>query len=139
MAYTWFSGFAIGESQPAPRNVPGYTMVDSWFLFMDEVDAKTNTNKIVGVFASSDSDGTGWYQAFPGILEANGYTVADVNGLFAIDPIPDFTDMVTSGRLRAWKYSGAIAPALISARCGAHAMRRLPPEDMLGRKGSPLP
>ena len=93
--YTWFTGFAIGDYQPAaPRNVPGYTMVDTWFMFMDEVDAKTNTNSIVGVFASSDSDGTGWYQAFPGILEGNGYTVADVNGLFAMDPMPDFTDMV---------------------------------------------
>jgi branched-chain amino acid transport system substrate-binding protein len=94
-AYTWFTGFAIGDYQPAaPRNVPGYTMVDTWFMFMDEVGAKTNTNKIVGVFASSDSDGTGWYEAFPGILEANGYTVADVNGKFAMDPMPDFTDMV---------------------------------------------
>jgi branched-chain amino acid transport system substrate-binding protein len=92
--YTWFSGFAIGEPQPAPRNVDGYTMVDTWFMFMDEVDAKTETNKIVGVFASSDSDGTGWYEAFPGILTGEGYTVADVNGKFAMDPMPDFTDMV---------------------------------------------
>ena len=97
--YTWFTGFAIGEYQPAaPRDVPGYTMVDTWFMFMDEVDAKTETNKIVGVFASSDSDGTGWYNAFPGILEDNGYTVANVTGKFAMDPMPDFTDMV-----QAWQ------------------------------------
>ncbi len=92
--YTWFTGFAIGEPQPAPRNVPGYTMVDTWFMFMDEVEAKTETNKIVGVFASSDSDGTGWYNTFPGILTDGGYTVANVTGLFAMDPMPDFTDMV---------------------------------------------
>ena len=92
--YTWFTGFAIGEPQPAPRNVPGYTMVDTWFMFMDEVEAKTETNKIVGVFASSDSDGTGWYATFPGILTDGGYTVANVTGLFAMDPMPDFTDMV---------------------------------------------
>jgi ABC-type branched-subunit amino acid transport system substrate-binding protein len=92
--YTWFSGFAIGEPQPAPRNVPGYTMVDTWFMFMDEVDAKTETNGIVGVFASSDSDGTGWYEAFPTLLTNEGYTVANVTGLFPIEPMPDFTDMV---------------------------------------------
>ena len=92
--YTWFTGFAIGEPQPAPRNVPGYTMVDTWFMFMDEVEAQTETNKIVGVFASSDSDGTGWYNTFPGILTGAGYTVANVTGLFAMDPMPDFTDMV---------------------------------------------
>lgn len=92
--YTWFTGFAIGEPQPAPRDVPGYTMVDTWFMFMDEVDAKTETNKIVGVFASSDSDGTGWYNTFPGILTDEGYTVANVTGLFAMDPMPDFTNMV---------------------------------------------
>ncbi|UCD21586.1 MAG: ABC transporter substrate-binding protein, partial [Chloroflexota bacterium] len=51
-------------------------------------------NKIVGVFASSDSDGTGWYNTFPGILTDGGYTVANVTGLFAMDPLPDFTDMV---------------------------------------------
>jgi hypothetical protein len=73
--YTWFAGFAIGEPQPAPRNVPGYTMVDTWFGYMDEVGAKTNTNGIVGVFASSDADGIGWYNTFPGLLTDAGYTV----------------------------------------------------------------
>jgi len=92
--YTWFSGFAIGAPQPAPRDVPGYTMVDTWFMYMDKVDALNVTNGIVGVFASSDSDGTGWYETFPGILEDAGYTVAEVNGKFPMDPMPDFTDMV---------------------------------------------
>lgn len=92
--YTWFTGFAIGAPQPAPRDVPGYTMVDTWFMYMDEVGAKTNTNGIVGVFASSDADGTGWYNAFPGILTGEGYTVANVTGLFPMDPMPDFTNMV---------------------------------------------
>lgn len=92
--FTWFTGFAIGAPQSAPRNVPGYTMVDTWFMYMDEVGAKTNTNGIVGVFASSDADGTGWYNAFPGILTGEGYTVANVTGLFPMDPMPDFTNMV---------------------------------------------
>ena len=111
--YTWFSGFAIGEPQPAPRNVPGYTMVDTWFMFMDEVDALTNTNGIVGVFASSDADGTGWYATFPGLLTANNYTVADVNGLFPMDPMPDFTDLV-----HAWQAANV---TILWGNCpGAH-------------------
>jgi branched-chain amino acid transport system substrate-binding protein len=92
--YTWFTGFAIGTPQPAPRDVPGYTMVDTWFMFMDEVDAKTETNKIVGLFASSDSDGTGWYAAFPGILEGEGYTVANVTGLFPMNTT-DYSSIVS--------------------------------------------
>lgn len=92
--YTWFSGFAIGAPQPAPRNVPGYTMVDTWFLYMDDVGAKNNTNKIVGVFASSDADGIGWYATFPGILTDNGYTVANVSGLFPMTLPQDFTAII---------------------------------------------
>jgi branched-chain amino acid transport system substrate-binding protein len=82
--YTWFAGFAIGTPQPAPRNVPGYTMVDSWFSYMDAVGAHNYTNNITGVFASSDADGVGWYATFPGILEAHNYTVANVSGMFDI-------------------------------------------------------
>ncbi|UCG10498.1 MAG: ABC transporter substrate-binding protein, partial [Dehalococcoidia bacterium] len=48
------------------------------------------TNGKVGVFASSDSDGTGWYGEFPGLLTAAGYTVDDTDGLFDIDaPVYD--------------------------------------------------
>jgi branched-chain amino acid transport system substrate-binding protein len=88
-------------------------MVDTWFMFMDDVGAKTNTNKIVGVFASSDADGTGWYAAFPGILTANNYTVANVSGLFAMDPMPDFTTLVTQ-----WKAANV---TILWGNCpGAH-------------------
>jgi len=92
--YTWMQGFAIGEPQPAPRDVPGYTMVDTWFMYMDEVDALNTTNGIVGVFASSDSDGIGWYAAFPGILADAGYTVDDTDGLFDMDT-PDYSTIVS--------------------------------------------
>jgi branched-chain amino acid transport system substrate-binding protein len=93
--YTWFSGFSIGAPQPAPRDVPGYTMVDTWFMFMDDpvVQALNVTNGIVGVFASSDADGTGWYATFPGILTDAGYTVDDTDGLFDIDT-PVYTTIV---------------------------------------------
>lgn len=100
--YTWFSGFAIGTPQPAPKNVPGYTMIDTWFMFMDDptVLALNNTNKIAGVFASSDSDGTGWYQAFPGLMEAYGLTVVGTNvtptpiGFFPLSTT-DYSGMVS--------------------------------------------
>ncbi|MDH4270326.1 MAG: ABC transporter substrate-binding protein, partial [Dehalococcoidia bacterium] len=111
--YTWFAGFAIGEPQPAPRNVPGYTMVDTWFGYMDEVGAKTNTNGIVGVFASSDADGIGWYNTFPGLLTGNGYTVADVNGLFPMDLPQDFSSII-----QGWKDTGV---EILWGNCpGAH-------------------
>ena len=95
--YTWLHGFAIGDPglpNPPPRDVPGYTMVDTWFMYMDEVNAKTETNGIVGVFASSDSDGAGWYAEFPGILAGNGYTVADVDGLFPMETT-DYSTIVS--------------------------------------------
>jgi len=91
--YTWFAGFAIGTPQPAPRNVPGYTMVDSWFSYMDAVGAHNNTNNIVGVFASTDADGIGWYATFPGILTAHNYTVANVSGQFSIGTT-DFSTII---------------------------------------------
>ena len=98
--YTWLSGFAIGDPtlpNPPPRDVPGYTMIDTWFMFMDDVGALNNTNGIAGVFASSDSDGIGWYSTFPGLMEAYGLTVVGVNetvGLFPMDTT-DYSSMVT--------------------------------------------
>ena len=111
--FTWFAGFAIGEPQPAPRNVPGYTMVDTWFMYMEDVGAQTNTNGIVGVFASSDSDGIGWYNTFPDLLTSHNYTVADVNGLFPMDLPQDFTSII-----QGWKDAGV---EIIWGNCpGAH-------------------
>ena len=98
--YTWMQGFAIGTPQPAPRNVAGYTMVDTWFMYMNEVDALNTTNGRVGVFASSDSDGIGWYADFPGILATAGYNVSAVNGLFDFDT-PDYYTIVDG-----WKDDG---------------------------------
>lgn len=111
--YTWFSGFAIGAPQPAPRNVPGYTMVDTWFMYMNDVGAKNNTNKIVGVFASSDADGIGWYATFPGILTDNNYTVANVSGLFPMTLPQDFTAIISG-----WKAANV---TILWGNCpGAH-------------------
>jgi len=101
--YTWFAGFAIGDPtlpNPPPRDVPGYTMVDTWFMFMDEVGALNVTNGIAGVFASSDADGVGWYEAFPGLMENYGLTVVGVEdelGLFSMETT-DYSSIVS-----AWK------------------------------------
>ncbi len=113
--YTWFAGFAIGTPAAPPRDIPGYTMIDTWFMYMDEVDAKANTNMIAGVFASSDADGIGWYADFPGIMESYGMTVigADENlGLFPMDAT-DFTSII-----EAWQDAGV---EIIWGNCpGAH-------------------
>lgn len=73
-SYTWAAGlFAI--ENPGDRPANGYTIADTWLAMLDEVGDQTN--KIAGVFASDDSDGIGWHDLFPGILEDNGYTVID--------------------------------------------------------------
>ncbi len=114
--YTWFAGFAIGTPAPAPRNVDGYTLVDTWFMYLDRVDAETNTNMIAGVFASSDADGVGWYASFPGLMEDYGMTVVGVDeelGLFPMDLPQDFTSII-----QAWQAAGV---EIIWGNCpGAH-------------------
>ena len=114
--YTWFAGFAIGEPQPAPRNVPGYTLVDTWFMYLDDVDAAANTNMVAGVFASSDADGIGWYASFPPLMEDYGMTVVGVDeelGLFPDDPTQDFTTII-----QAWMDAGV---EILWGNCpGAH-------------------
>jgi branched-chain amino acid transport system substrate-binding protein len=101
--YTWFAGFAIATPAAAPRNVPGYTVVDTWFMYLDRVNAKANTNMIAGVFASTDADGIGWYATFPPEMEKYGMTVVGVNaslGKFPMDTT-DFTSII-----QAWKAAG---------------------------------
>jgi branched-chain amino acid transport system substrate-binding protein len=113
--YTWFAGFAISFPSVAPRNVPGYTMVDTWFMFMDDVGALNNTNGIAGVFASSDSDGTGWYNSFPGLMEDYGLTVVGVNESLGFFPLSttDYSSIVT-----AWKNANV---TILWGNCpGAH-------------------
>ena len=113
--YTWFMGFAIGTPAAPPRDVPGYTMVDTWFMYMDRVDAEANTNMIAGVFASSDADGIGWYASFPALMEDYGMTVVGVDaelGLFPMDAT-DYTSII-----HAWQDAGV---EIIWGNCpGAH-------------------
>jgi branched-chain amino acid transport system substrate-binding protein len=113
--FTWFAGFAIGTPSAPPRDVKGYTMIDTWFMFMDEVSALNNTNGIAGVFASSDADGIGWYNSFPGLMEDYGLTVVGVNASLGLFPM-ETTDY--SAIVSAWK---AASVEVLWGNCpGAH-------------------
>ena len=101
--YTWFAGFSIATPQAPPRNVPGFTCVDTWFMYMDKVGAKTNTNMVAGVFASDDPDGIGWYATFPPELKKYGCTVVGVDKELGMFPMgtTDFTSIIDQ-----WKAAG---------------------------------
>ena len=95
--YTWHCGFAI--AMPAPpgdfrHDKPGYTLIDTWKGVMDKFSDQTN--KKVGVFASDDPDGVGWYALFPSILEGWGYDVVGEERKLGLFPIgtTDFTPLI---------------------------------------------
>jgi len=102
--YTWFSGFAIAMP-PAPGDFragkPGYSILDTWKGMLDIYGDQTN--KRMGVFASDDPDGVGWYALFPGALEGWGYDVLGEDrtlGLFPLGTM-DFAPMI-----QEWKDYG---------------------------------
>jgi len=74
--YTWGTGFAIAKPPPPGdfrAGQPGYSIIDTWFGYMDQYGEQTN--KKVAVMASDDADGRGWYHGFPIELEQRGYDV----------------------------------------------------------------
>jgi len=101
--HTWISGFALGT--PAEKGYwaegkAGYTMMDLWLGFMGQFI--NQTNKKVGVFASDDADGRGWYGGFPGALKGLGMDIELVGlqkelGVAPMDTT-DFTSII-----REWK------------------------------------
>jgi branched-chain amino acid transport system substrate-binding protein len=75
--YTWNFG-SFGVATPAPEGDPrhgksGYTILDTWKTWLDLFGDQTN--KSVGIFASDDPDGIGWYGLFGEALEEWGYNV----------------------------------------------------------------
>jgi len=94
--YTWLTGFAIATPAAPPRDVPGFTLVDTWFMYMDRVDALANTNGATGIFASDDPDGIGWYALFSGLLEEQGYNVIGEEKELGLFPMgtTDFTSII---------------------------------------------
>jgi branched-chain amino acid transport system substrate-binding protein len=104
--YNWLTGFAIAT--PADkgdfRDVPGYTVKDTWFGFLDMYI--NQTNKVAGVFATDEADGRGWYApgsplGFPRILQdERGCKVIGIDKDLGLVP-PDTTDY--SSVIKEWK------------------------------------
>jgi len=71
--YTFTSNFHIAT--PLDPDVPGYLIKDIGFEFFDAVGV-TNETEVVGVYASNDGDGKGWYELMGAMLEDAGYTTS---------------------------------------------------------------
>ena len=97
--HTWTYTLAIAApaAEGSPQAKPGYTCMDSWMGILDKF--KTETNNQVGIFASDEPDGRGWYEVIPKVLAAQGFDVhvEDNLGLFPVDAM-DFSSMI-----RKWK------------------------------------
>ncbi len=95
--YTWFVGFRIAMPPPPGdyrAGKPGYTIMDAWKGMLDRFGDQTN--KKMGVFASDDPDGIGWYRSFPPLLKEWGYEVVGVEsdvGLFPLETT-DYTAII---------------------------------------------
>jgi len=98
--YSWLAGFAIATPFPANdfRSVPGYTIKDTWFQYLD-LYAK-DTNKVAGVFATDEPDGAGWYALFPGLLKEYGLNVIGTDKKLGFFP-PGTTDF--SSIVKEWQ------------------------------------
>jgi branched-chain amino acid transport system substrate-binding protein len=96
--YSWLCGFRIVMPYPEGSlqyGLGGWTIVDTWFEFLDMY--ADQTNKVAGVLASDDPDGIGWYGLFPGAMEEYGLTVIGADedlGLFPMGTT-DFTPIIT--------------------------------------------
>jgi len=102
--YTWATGLFAIVMPPEEgdfRDVPGYTIVDTWQAMLDMFGDETN--KKVAVFASDDPDGVGWYALFPGYLEEQGYDVYGEENEVGLAPMEttDFTSIIEQ-----WKNNG---------------------------------
>jgi branched-chain amino acid transport system substrate-binding protein len=98
--YTWALGFAIATPAASGSiwDKLGYTIADTWKEELNQYGDKTN--KIVGVFASDDPDGVGWYVLFSKMLKDWGYDVIGIDkkvGLFPMDTT-DFSSII-----QVWK------------------------------------
>jgi len=102
--YTWFTGFAIvipAAEGDFRHDKPGYTSMDQWKGMLDAFGDQTN--KKVGVFASDDPDGIGWYGLFPPVLEEWGVDVLGEERNLGLFPMgtTDFTPIINE-----WKDYG---------------------------------
>lgn len=100
--YTWATGLmaiatpATGDDFRAGK--PGYTVLDTWTDMLTQFGGQTN--KKVGVLASDDPDGRGWYTVFGPSLAKLGYTAVGVDKNLGLMPM-ETTDF--SSVIKAWK------------------------------------
>ena len=86
--YTWATGFSIVTPVPPGdfrHGKGGYTIMDTWMDMLDNFGHQTN--KKVGIFASDEPDGRGWWATFGPALEKLGYDVVGYKkntGLFPL-------------------------------------------------------
>jgi branched-chain amino acid transport system substrate-binding protein len=102
--YSWTCSFSIATPAPkgTPFDRPGFTSMEAWRKVLDQFGDQTN--KKVGVFASDEPDGRGWYLALPQALEAWGYNPIGVDKNLGLFP-PDTTDF--SSIVNEWKANDA--------------------------------
>jgi len=90
--YCWSILFRIATEPPGfPK---GYTAADNYAGLTDQYRNQLNGN--AGVLASGDTDGTGWYGLFPGVLKNDGYNV--ISPLLFPEGTTDF-----SSTINTWK------------------------------------
>jgi len=98
--YSWDISFAVGMPYPAGSvwDKPGYTMADSTAVFLDDIFARTNG--IVGVYATDDIDGRGWFEGTAPMALDAGFTVVGEGTDLGIFPMgtTDFTPLINDWR-----------------------------------------
>lgn len=102
--YTWTSGFAIVTPVPPGDfryGKGGYTIMDTWMAMLEKFGGQTN--KKVGVFASDEPDGRGWWALFGPELKKLGYDVLGHERNLGLFPLgtTDFSSVI-----KQWKDYG---------------------------------
>ncbi|MBP1626146.1 MAG: transporter substrate-binding protein [Holophagaceae bacterium] len=99
--YTWSTGTLSINTPAKPgdfRAKPGYTVMDTWMTVLNQYAPQTNRK--VGIIASDEPDGRGWYTLFGPALQKLGYEVVGLDknlGLMSMETT-DFSSVV-----QAWK------------------------------------
>jgi ABC-type branched-subunit amino acid transport system substrate-binding protein len=98
--YSWTYGFSIVTKGPKGSywDKPGYTIMDTWVAMLNKYGSKTNRK--VGVFASDEPDGRGWYSLFPPALKGLGYEAVGIEKNLGLVPM-DTTYF--SSLIKKWK------------------------------------
>lgn len=102
--YTWSTGlFAIvaPAKEGDERAKPGYTIMDVWTANLNQFG--NQTNKKVGLIASDEPDGKGWYTLFGPALKKLGYNPIGIEKNLGLVPLEtnDFSSVI-----KQWKDAG---------------------------------